>query len=67
VPAICRQVIAQLTNAGLATRAIPALHLLRETAVQGEASRDLIRSTHATVKTIAREDARLFVQVQGAA
>lgn len=67
VPAICRQVIAQLTNAGLAARAMPALYLLQETAVKGEASRDLIRSTHATVRAVAREDARLFAQAQGVA
>ena len=50
VPAICRQVIAQLTNAGLSTRAIHAVSLLREAAAQGNASRDLVRSTHATVR-----------------
>lgn len=59
VPAICREVIAQLTNAGLAMQAIPALSLLREAAAMGDASRALIRQTHATLRSAGREEARL--------
>jgi hypothetical protein len=59
VPAICHEVIAQLTNAGLAMQAIPALSLLREAADIGGASRAFIRETHATVMHVGREEARL--------
>lgn len=47
VPMLCHEVIAQLTNAGLAAQAIPALSLLREAAAMGRASRAFIRRTHA--------------------
>ncbi len=59
IPMICREVITQLTAAGLASQALPALRLLREAATLGRASRALIRHTHATVKRVAREE-RLF-------
>lgn len=60
VPMICREVIAQLTEAGLAMQAIPALSLLREAAAMGRVSRGLIRDTHAKVKRAGRGgDARL--------
>lgn len=49
VPAICREVIAQLTTAGMAPRAIPALSLLREAAAMGRASRTLVQETRAVV------------------
>ena len=60
VPMICHEVIAQLTRAGLAHYAVPALTLLREAAATGKASRALIRETHATLKRVAKEEARLF-------
>ena len=55
IPAICHEVVALLTKAGLAARAITALALLREAAAMGKASRDLVRRTQATVKRVTRE------------
>lgn len=60
VPMICRDVIAHLTDAGLAVQAIPALALLREAAALGRVSRVLVRHTHRAVKRARREEARLF-------
>lgn len=60
VPMICHDVVAQLTKAGMASRAITALSLLREAAAMGRASRDLVRSTQATVQRVTREEALLF-------
>jgi tetratricopeptide (TPR) repeat protein len=59
IPMICHEVITQLTTAGLASQALPALRLLREAATLGRASRVLIRHAHATVKRVGREE-RLY-------
>ena len=54
---LCREVITQLTNAGLAKQALPAFAMLREAAQMGRASRALIRDTSVKVKRMASERA----------
>ncbi|HEV7240812.1 MAG TPA: hypothetical protein VGQ36_16350 [Thermoanaerobaculia bacterium] len=65
VPMICHDVIAQLTKAGMTSYAITALSLLREAAAMGQASRDLVRTTHATVRRVTREEAQLSAPGEG--
>ena len=65
VPAICREAIAYLTDAGLTEQALPGLALLREAAAMGKASRVLIRETHERVRRVVREERLLFVTPPG--
>lgn len=60
VPAICRDVIAQFTRAGMAARAITALSFLREAVAIGQASASLVRHVHAFLRELPAEQPRLF-------
>ena len=60
VPAICRDVIAQFTRAGMASRAITALSFLREAVAIGQASTSIVRHVHAFLRELPSEQPRLF-------
>lgn len=60
VPAICREVIAQFTQSGMASRAITALSFLREAVALGQASTSLVRHVHAFLRELPAEQPRLF-------
>jgi tetratricopeptide (TPR) repeat protein len=60
VPAICRDVIAQFTRSGMASRAINALSFLREAVALGQASTSLVRHVHAFLRELPAEHPRLF-------
>lgn len=60
VPAICRDVIAQFTRTGMASRAITALSFLREAVAIGQASTSLVRHVHAFLRELPAEQPRLF-------
>lgn len=60
VPAICRDVIAQFTRAGMASRALTALSFLREAVAIGQASPELVRHVHAFLRKLPAEQPRLF-------
>lgn len=60
VPAICRDVIAQFTRSGMASRAITALSFLREAVAIGQASTSLVRHVHAFLRELPAEQPRLF-------
>jgi tetratricopeptide (TPR) repeat protein len=60
VPAICRDVIAQFTRAGMASRAITALSFLREAVAIGQASTSIVRHVHAFLRELPAEQPRLF-------
>jgi tetratricopeptide (TPR) repeat protein len=60
VPAICRDVIAQFTRAGMASRAITALSFLREAVAIGQASTSIVRHVHAFLRQLPAEQPRLF-------
>jgi len=60
VPAICRDVIAQFTRFGMASRAITALSFLREAVALGQASTSLVRHVHAFLRELPAEQPRLF-------
>jgi hypothetical protein len=60
VPAICRDVIAQFTRSGMASRAITALSFLREAVALGQASTSLVRHVHAFLRELPAEQPRLF-------
>lgn len=60
VPAICRELIAQFTRAGMASRAITALSFLREAVALGQASTSLVRHVHAFLRELPNEQPRLF-------
>jgi tetratricopeptide (TPR) repeat protein len=65
VPAICRDVIAQFTRAGMASRAITALSFLREAVAIGQANASLIRHVHAFLRELPNEQPRLFAPPPG--
>jgi tetratricopeptide (TPR) repeat protein len=65
VPAICREVIAQFTRAGMASRAITALSFLREAVALGQASTSLVRHVHAFLRELPAEQPRLFAPPPG--
>lgn len=60
VPAICRDVIAQFTRAGMASRAITALSFLREAVAIGQVSTSIVRHVHAFLRQLPAEQPRLF-------
>jgi hypothetical protein len=60
VPAICRDIIAQFTRSGMASRAITALSFLREAVAIGQASTSLVRHVHAFLRELPAEQPRLF-------
>jgi tetratricopeptide (TPR) repeat protein len=60
VPAICRDLIAQFTRAGMTSRAITALSFLREAVALGHASTSLVRHVHAFLRELPAEQPRLF-------
>lgn len=62
VPAICRDVIAQFTRAGMASRAITALSFLREAVAIGQATPSLVRHVYAFLRELPSEQPRLFAQ-----
>ena len=59
VPAICRDVIAQFTRAGMASRAITALSFLREAIAIGQGTPSLIRHVSAFLREIPADQPRL--------
>lgn len=60
VPAICRDLIAQFTRAGMTSRAITALSFLREAVALGHVSTSLVRHVHAFLRELPSEQPRLF-------
>jgi tetratricopeptide (TPR) repeat protein len=60
VPAICRDLIAQFTRAGMTSRAITALSFLREAVALGHVSTSLVRHVHAFLRELPAEQPRLF-------
>lgn len=60
VPAICRNLIAQFTRAGMSSRAITALSFLREAVAIGQASTSIVRHVHAFLRQLPSEQPRLF-------
>ncbi|HEX6098740.1 MAG TPA: tetratricopeptide repeat protein [Thermoanaerobaculia bacterium] len=60
VPAICRDLIAQFTRAGMTSRAITALSFLREAVAVGHASTSLVKHVHAFLRELPAEQPRLF-------
>lgn len=60
VPAICREVIAQFTNAGMVSRAITALSFLREAVAIGSATPSLVRHVHEFLRRLPAEQPRLY-------
>jgi tetratricopeptide (TPR) repeat protein len=62
VPAICRDIIAQFTRAGMASRAITALSFLREAVAIGQASPSIVRHVHAFLRQLPAEQPRLFAE-----
>ena len=60
VPAICRDVIARFTGAGMASRAITALSFLREAVAIGQATPTLVRHVSAFLRELPAEQPRLF-------
>jgi tetratricopeptide (TPR) repeat protein len=62
VPAICRDIIAQFTRSGMASRAITALSFLREAVAIGQATPSLVRHVYAFLRELPSEQPRLFAQ-----
>ncbi len=60
VPAICREVVARLTNVGLPMQAAPALSMMREAAGQGGGTRGVTRGAPAKGKRAGRAAAQLL-------
>lgn len=60
VPAICRDLIAQFTHAGMTSRAITALSFLREAVALGHVSTSLVRHVHAFLRELPSEQPRLY-------
>ena len=60
VPAICRDLIALFTRAGMTSRAITALSFLREAVALGHVSTSLVRHVHAFLRELPAEQPRLF-------
>jgi len=65
VPTICRDLIAQFTRFGMASRAITALSFLREAVAIGQASTSLVRHVHAFLRELPTEHPRLFAPPPG--
>jgi tetratricopeptide (TPR) repeat protein len=60
VPGICRDIIAQFTRAGMASRAITALSFLREAVAIGQASTSIVRHVREFLRELPTEQPRLF-------
>ena len=60
VPAICRDLIAQFTRAGMTSRAITALSFLREAVALGHASKSLVRHVYDFLRELPAEQPRLY-------
>ena len=60
VPAICRDLIAQFTRAGMTSPAITALSFLREAVAIGHLSTSLVRHVYAFLRELPAEQPRLF-------
>ena len=65
VPGICRDLIAQFTRFGMASRAITALSFLREAVAIGHASPSLLRHVHTFLRDVSPEQPRLFALQPG--
>jgi hypothetical protein len=59
VPAICREIVARFTRAGMMSRAMTALSFLREAIALGEATPSLIRHVYAFLRKLPDERPRL--------
>jgi tetratricopeptide (TPR) repeat protein len=60
VPAICRDIVARFTRAGMTSRAITALSFLREAVALGQANPSLIRHVHDFLRELPAERPRLY-------
>jgi len=60
VPAICRDLVAQFTRAGMASRAITALSFLREAVAIGQGTPSLVRHVHDFLRELPAEQPRMF-------
>jgi tetratricopeptide (TPR) repeat protein len=60
VPAICRDLIAQFTRAGMASRAVTALSFLREAVAIGQGTPSLVRHVYSFLRELPAEQPRLF-------
>jgi tetratricopeptide (TPR) repeat protein len=65
VPAICRDIVARFTRAGMTSRAITALSFLREAVALGQANPSLIRHVHEFLRELPAERPRLFAPPPG--
>ena len=65
VPAICRNIVARFTRAGMTSRAITALSFLREAVALGQANPSLIRHVHDFLRELPAERPRLFAPPPG--
>lgn len=60
VPAICRDIVARFSRAGMTSRAITALSFLREAVALGQAKPSLVRHVHDFLRELPAERPRLF-------
>ncbi len=60
VPAICRQIVARFSAAGMTSRAITALSFLREAVAIGQAQPSLVRHVYDFLRELPAERPRLF-------
>lgn len=65
VPAICRNIVARFTRAGMTSRAITALSFLREAVALGQANPSLVRHVHDFLRELPAERPRLFAPPPG--
>lgn len=65
VPAICRNIVAQFTRAGMTSRAITALSFLREAVALGQANPSLVRHVYDFLRELPAERPRLFAPPPG--
>lgn len=65
VPAICRDIVARFTRAGMTSRAITALSFLREAVALGQANASLVRHVYDFLRELPAEQPRLFAPPPG--
>lgn len=65
VPAICRDIVARFTRAGMTSRAITALSFLREAVALGQANPSLVRHVHDFLRELPAERPRLYAPSPG--
>jgi tetratricopeptide (TPR) repeat protein len=65
VPAICREIVARFSRAGMTSRAMTALSFLREAIALGEATPSLIRHVYAFLRKLPDERPRLQPPTSG--